>query len=637
MKTKTVVALAVALFIAAGIMIAAQPVINSVSDTPDPVEVPGYNNITANITNATSAYAEISYPNSTLMGNFSMAQEGVTSIWYYNRSYAYPEPLGTYSYIVKAYNATGWSTSASYNFVVQDTTLPSSSVDSMSYWYSAQPIGMTSTANDNYAVSNVSLWYRYSTDNATWGSWTSFGKDTASPYTFIFTFPGGEGYYEFYTVANDTAGNTEASPSAADENAGYDTTAPESSVDSMSYWHSSLPVAVTATASDILSGVSEVTLYYRYSSDNSSWGSWTAFSTDSTSPWQWNFSALSGDGYYELYTIAEDNAANAELAPSSADESIGIDTGAPVTTVHLAGPEHGNYVTSSTVFNFTATDTNGVNATYYRAWYGGWTPSPGTGSGTDNNFSVYSANFTISGSGTHYIEYYSDDFLGNNEALHNSTYIVDDSPPSISNVTAVPSTQSQGGRVNISCQSVDSGVGVANVYARVIYPDASTSNFTMHYNASCSCFYRNETYSVVGTYNYTIYTVDLLGNAVYFGLHHFTITASGDTTPPVTTCTLEPAVPDGPGGWYASPVRVTLSATDDDTGVNYTKFRLDNGSWMTYASHFDVGTNGHHQIDYYSVDNANNVEITKHVNFKINISTPVTSCTLNPSSPDGNN
>ncbi|NIA09950.1 MAG: hypothetical protein GWP10_09525, partial [Nitrospiraceae bacterium] len=98
-------------------MITAQPVINSVSDSPDPVEVPGYNNITADITNATSAYVEISYPNATLMGNFSMTQVGATTTWYYNQTYAYPDPLGTYSYIVKAHNATGWSTSATYNFV----------------------------------------------------------------------------------------------------------------------------------------------------------------------------------------------------------------------------------------------------------------------------------------------------------------------------------------------------------------------------------------------------------------------------------------------------------------------------------------------------------------------------------------
>ncbi len=635
MEKKTLIIAVAAFFVMVGIMITAQPVINSVSDSPDPVEVPGYNNITADITNATSAYVEISYPNATLMGNFSMTQVGATTTWYYNQTYAYPDPLGTYSYIVKAHNATGWSTSATYNFVIQDTTAPTSSVDSMSYWHNL-PETITSTASDNYAVSNVSLWYRFSTDNATWGSWTFFGKDSSAPYSFSFTFPSGEGYYEFYTIANDTAGNTEAAPSSADENAGYDTTAPTSSVDSMSYWHNSVPVVITATASDSLSGVSGVTLYYRYSSDNSSWGSWTSFSTDSSSPWQWNFNAPDGDGHYELYTRADDNATNTESAPVSADEAIGVDTGAPSTSIHVGLPKYGNYVTSSTSFNLTATDSGGVNSTYYRIWHGGWTPSPGTGSGIGGNFSVYSANFTLSGSGTHYVEFYSDDISGNDEAVHNNTYIVDNDSPSLYSIAATPSTQSKGGRVNITCQSSDSGVGIDKVYVEVTYPDSSVANFTMYY-IPCTHFYREEAYSVVGVYDYTIYTVDLLGNGVTSGVCHFTITSSGDMTPPVTTCTLEPAVPDGPGGWYASPVKVTLTATDDDSGVNYTKYRIDNGSWLTYAGQFTVSTNGYHQVDYYSVDNAHNVETTKSVNFKINISTPVTSYTVEPAVPNGEN
>ena len=53
----------------------AQPTINFVNDSPDPVEVPGYNNVTANITDASSVYIEIFYPDSTCMGNFSMDQD----------------------------------------------------------------------------------------------------------------------------------------------------------------------------------------------------------------------------------------------------------------------------------------------------------------------------------------------------------------------------------------------------------------------------------------------------------------------------------------------------------------------------------------------------------------------------------
>lgn len=46
-------------------------------------------------------------------------------------------------------------------------------------------------------------------------------------------------------------------------------------------------------------------LYYRYSPDNSSWGSWLWYQTDAngTDGWSWEFSAPNGPGYYQFYSI----------------------------------------------------------------------------------------------------------------------------------------------------------------------------------------------------------------------------------------------------------------------------------------------------------------------------------------------
>ena len=65
-----------------------------------------------------------------------------------------------------------------------------------------------------------------------------------------------------------------------------DTVSPSSSVDAINpYWTNTDPMTVIATASDALSGVSKVRLWYQYSGDNSSWGSWTLFGTDTSAPW----------------------------------------------------------------------------------------------------------------------------------------------------------------------------------------------------------------------------------------------------------------------------------------------------------------------------------------------------------------
>jgi hypothetical protein len=614
-------------------MVFAQPDINSVNDAPDPVEVPGYNNITADITNATEAWVQISYPNASGMGNYSMSSIGA-SAWYYNHSYGYPDPLGTYSYVVATRNASGWNTSTGHTFTLQDTTPPNSSVDTLAqYWYDDN-VTLTATASDNYHVEDVRFHYRYASDNASWGSWTSIGTDNATPYEISFAFPDGEGYYQFRTRAYDGV-NLEPAPATADAIAAYDDTPPSSSVDALPYWHGTTPVTVSATASDGLSGVGDVALRYRYSADNASWGSWTTFATDGSEPWEFSFTAPAGSGYYELSTRATDNATNQEAA-SGADQSVGIDTTVPTTSKHITGPRYGVYVTSSSVFNFTAGDAqSGVNATYYRVWHGGWTPAPGTGIGRSDNFQLYTGNFSLTGTGLYYLEFYSDDNVGNREPVYNDTQRVDDTPPGVSSIQASPDPQSQGGHVNISCTSIDDA-GVAALYVEVEYPDSSTANFTMHY-IHCSTYYRNESYSALGTYTYTIYAVDRLGNGVTTMERDFEIEAGGDTTPPDTTATLDPSSPDGPGGWYVSPVRVTLSATDDDTGVDYTKYRIDNGTWRTYNDPFLVSSNGHHQVDFYSVDNAGNVEPVDSVTFKINITVPTTVATFNPASPDGDN
>ena len=58
-----------------------------------------------------------------------------------------------------------------------------------------------------------------------------------------------------------------------------------------------------------------------------------------------------------------------------------------------------------------------------------------------------------------------------------------------------------------------------------------------------------------------------------------------DTTAPGTTHTLRPGTPDGPGGWYRTPVELTLEADDaGGIGVDRTEYRIDGGAWTPYAN-----------------------------------------------------
>jgi len=87
-----------------------------------------------------------------------------------------------------------------------------------------------------------------------------------------------------------------------------------------------------------------------------------------------------------------------------------------------------------------------------------------------------------------------------------------------------------------------------------------------------------------------------------------------DHTPPVTTCTLDGEMQ---GDVYVGNVTVTLTATDDLSGVNWTKYKLDTGAWTPYTAPFMVSTEGAHKVYFYSADNAGNTETEKNCTFTI--------------------
>jgi len=71
-------------------------------------------------------------------------------------------------------------------------------------------------------IANVKFFYRYSADNLTWGAWTQSGAPVSgTQFNTAFSFPNGEGYYEFYSVAVDNLGQTESTPPFAQASAHY--------------------------------------------------------------------------------------------------------------------------------------------------------------------------------------------------------------------------------------------------------------------------------------------------------------------------------------------------------------------------------------------------------------------------------
>jgi parallel beta-helix repeat protein len=104
-----------------------------------------------------------------------------------------------------------------------------------------------------------------------------------------------------------------------------------------------------------------------------------------------------------------------------------------------------------------------------------------------------------------------------------------------------------------------------------------------------------------------------------------------DLSPPITTVSLSGTL--GTNGWYTSPVTVSLHATDSDSGVNATFYRIGtSGSWLNYSSSFLISSEGNSTVQFCSRDNAGNNETVRSIVIKIDTKSPTTHATVSGSS-----
>ncbi len=191
-----------------------------------------------------------------------------------------------------------------------ESTPPTSSVSSLPALTNALPAPIAYSAQDNANASGVAyaeLWYRPGTSGAfvlyTTPPSNPNGQWIARSIPFDVTLAAGDGYYEFYTIAVDRAGNAEAPPATADASMTIDTTAPTLTVTSPSSG-ATLEGSATVTwnASDSLSGID----HYEVSVDGG------AFQSTGATP-----SATFGDlggGDHTVTVRAYDRAGNVQAA-----------------------------------------------------------------------------------------------------------------------------------------------------------------------------------------------------------------------------------------------------------------------------------------------------------------------------------
>ncbi|MFC0187359.1 OmpL47-type beta-barrel domain-containing protein [Fictibacillus aquaticus] len=366
------------------------------------------------------------------------------------------------------------------------------------------------------------------------------------------------------------------------------------------------------------------------------------------------------EGSYEISYYSIDKAGNQEEAKTI---SYMVDETAPVTTSNLTE----DWNTASFGVQLTATDDlSGVASTFYSL--NGSEFAEGT-------------SFTVEEEGIHEVAYYSVDKAGNKEELKTEKLFIDFTAPVTTAITPEGWTNSEytmelyptdnlsgvdktyysindsefvegtsiefieEGVFKVSFYSVDKAGNVEDIQtielnydktAPVTVSDApsewknsdvqvnltATDNLSgvaaTYYSLKDGDFAEGQTIDLTeeGIHTLSFYSTDKAGNVEEAKTSEVKI----DRTAPVT----EAIVPEE---WTNADVAVELKTTDNLSGVAKTYYAV-NGSEFAEGTSLQLSEEGVHEISFYSVDNAGNVEQVKTVAVNLDKTAPVTTSNI---------
>ncbi|HEY6871727.1 MAG TPA: Ig-like domain-containing protein [Geobacteraceae bacterium] len=294
------------------------------------------------------------------------------------------------------------------------------------------------------------------------------------------------------------------------------------------------------------------------------------------------------DGSHTVTYRAYDRATNREIPRALA---VTVDTTPPDTTMTRTGPNFalagGVYAaTSATTFNLQATDLlSGMAKTEYQIDGGAWT--------------VF-APFTLAIEGQHNVGYRSTDNVGNVEGVKTLVVTIDNTPPVSQAVVGAPQYSANGNlyvssSTGITISATDNASGV-----RLSQYSVDSGAFATVGGPVSLAAYGD------GNHTVTYRSTDNLGNEE----SGKQLTVILDKTPPTTVITGSNPLTAGAVNTVSPKTLFTLTATDDQSGVRKSWYRIDGGDWQLYSAPFALAgmVAGNHTIAFNSEDNVGNAE-----------------------------
>jgi hypothetical protein len=294
---------------------------------------------------------------------------------------------------------------------------------------------------------------------------------------------------------------------------------------------------------------------------------------------------VSGQASHEVRYWSTDAVGNPEAAHTG---YVNIDTTAPTTTAD------GLQTTVSTGWQTTS-----QQVTLSGADTGGFGPATTCYTVDGGALQMYSGPFTVGGSASHTVVYWSVDRAGNTETAHTGFVNIDtDAPNTVDNGLALndhSGWQNHAQQVALSAND-GAGSGLAATY------------YTLDGGAQ-QTYGAPFTVSDQGSHEVMYWSTDAVGNPEAAHTGYVNI----DTDAPTTTANGLAA--NDHSGWRTASQQVDLSGADiGGSGLAITYYTLDGGDAQTYTDTFMVSGSASHTVVYWSVDKAGNAE-TAHTGF----------------------
>lgn len=312
---------------------------------------------------------------------------------------------------------------------------------------------------------------------------------------------------------------------------------------------------------------------------------------------------VTSEGINYVRYFSTDNVGNIETVKTAGP--VKIDNTKPVTTATFGSPRYGVtsliYITSSTSISLSAID-GGSGMTGGSTHY-----SIDSGVST-----TYSAPFVLGEGEAHSIAFGSVDAIGNQEESQTILVFVDDTSPTVGEITVTPSyvngtTKYISGLSTISATVTDGdGSGVMGCE----YTIDGGLNWTQIFGGTCSVLGVNTSAAT----SINIKAIDNVGNVG----NGATVAVTPDVTAPVTTDSGTDT------NWHKGDVTVTLSPTDAaGSGVDSTQYcvgaNCTPNTLYVSSTPISVISEGINYVRYSSTDNVENVENIKPATHTVKI------------------